>query len=365
MTSSVFNEISEQKKHFFRQYTFAEIVRMGFALVFLGTGILKLLEPILDFADAVAAYDVLPLWSIHFVAVVFPVSELVVAALLMVPRFCRVGECFVGVLLLAFLFILIQAKVRGLDLDTCGCAGKYSGNTWFAIAGDSALLAFCGILSWRRRTQKNYETNGINEEKLLWLIVVLGTLAVSLAGAFAFNVLRAEPLAVFEKYKTKADRQAEQAATIGFKKFQNALALTRAKNAGANGLVDKAELEKIIAQDKSGENKGSENKGSGVLIIDARVDLFFERGHIQGAVNISTEHFGRDLANARVKIAAAKRLVVYCTDADCEAAEEVVKRLRKAGIKAQIAIYPGGWQEWHSVARVAKPAHAIRQSETE
>jgi rhodanese-related sulfurtransferase/uncharacterized membrane protein YphA (DoxX/SURF4 family) len=324
-------ETIEPKKCFFRRYTFAEIVRVIFALVFVVTGVLKLSDSLLAFADNVAAYDVLPLWSVHFVAVVFPVLELVVAAMLVTPRFCRVGEFFVGVVLPMFLFFLVQEKVRGLHVESCGCFGKYSGEPWFAIAADSILLVLCGILFWPRRRKRN-----AHNTPQFYLAAVVCALAVSVVGAFAFNALSKEPLAVFEKYKTKAERKAEKAEEAGFKEFQSALALKRVKNAGADGVVDKEELEKIIEQSKDGE----------VLLIDARSDLHFADGHIQGAMNISDEHFERDLKTARARIEIAKHLVVYCANTDCGAAEAVVRRLREAGIKTETDIYPGGGQEW-------------------
>jgi 3-mercaptopyruvate sulfurtransferase SseA len=180
-------------------------------------------------------------------------------------------------------------------------------------------------------------------------------LAVSVVGALAFNVLREKPLSICAKYQTKAERIAEQAKTVGFENFQNALALTRAKNAGATGVVDKAELEKIVARTAQGESASGASNTS-VLIIDARSDLFFAQGHIPGAENISVEFFERDLANVRGKIAAAKRLVVYCDAADCPLSEVVVVRLRKAGIKTQIGIYQGGWQEWRGAFPVRRRA---------
>jgi 3-mercaptopyruvate sulfurtransferase SseA len=84
-----------------------------------------------------------------------------------------------------------------------------------------------------------------------------------------------------------------------------------------------------------------------VIVIDARSALFFKLGHIPRAINVSRKEFARDFAReqAALRKRTASRLVVYCSDEDCEDALLVARDLIRAGLK-QVHIFHGGWKKW-------------------
>ncbi len=84
-----------------------------------------------------------------------------------------------------------------------------------------------------------------------------------------------------------------------------------------------------------------------VVIIDARSALFFKLGHIPRAINVSRKEFARDFARVEGSLwqGTTQKLVVYCSDADCEDALLVARDLIRAGLK-QGHVFTGGWKQW-------------------
>ncbi len=84
-----------------------------------------------------------------------------------------------------------------------------------------------------------------------------------------------------------------------------------------------------------------------VVIIDARTPLFFKAGHIPRAINVSRKEFARDFARetATLRKGTTQRLVVYCSDEDCEDALLVARDLIRAGLQ-QVHVFKGGWKQW-------------------
>jgi hypothetical protein len=91
------------------------------ASVFVYTGVTKLLGGIV-FAGAIAAYRILPVWSVNAVAIVLPMLEVAVGVAVLFSRTRRAALWMMGLLLGVFMVALAQAIVRGLEID-CGCFG--------------------------------------------------------------------------------------------------------------------------------------------------------------------------------------------------------------------------------------------------
>lgn len=72
------------------------------------------------FAKAVKNYDMLPLSLVNFFAIVIPMMELVAGLMLIFGIYKKGSAMTITVLLLLFLVALIQAAIRGLDIN-CGC----------------------------------------------------------------------------------------------------------------------------------------------------------------------------------------------------------------------------------------------------
>jgi rhodanese-related sulfurtransferase len=83
------------------------------------------------------------------------------------------------------------------------------------------------------------------------------------------------------------------------------------------------------------------------LILDARPAVFFERGHVPGALNLSRDDFANDyrrLAPA-LKAAQTRPIIVYCSGGECHDSRLVANALLSLGFN-DVSVYTGGWTEW-------------------
>ena len=126
--------------------------RLALALIFLAAAPLKILSPA-DFAEAIAAYLILPDTLINVTALTLPWLEAVVAILLL----CRVWSgptlFLANAMLAAFLGALVSAHLRGIDLS-CGCftsGGVPSGDMVWYITRDALFLVLGLAAAWLQR----------------------------------------------------------------------------------------------------------------------------------------------------------------------------------------------------------------------
>lgn len=85
-----------------------------------------------------------------------------------------------------------------------------------------------------------------------------------------------------------------------------------------------------------------------IIIIDARSNEEFEKGHINGAINIFAyeEDLGKYFQNlTQVPMEKGKIIVVYCEGGTCDASHKVATDLIRLGLK-NVFVYTGGWEEW-------------------
>ena len=82
--------------------------------------------------------------------------------------------------------------------------------------------------------------------------------------------------------------------------------------------------------------------------IDARPTDEFERDHIPGAVSLNEDRWGEGLSQfLATQWSPEKKIVVYCSAASCNLAEDVARRLREeAKLPNEIRILKGGWEAW-------------------
>jgi len=90
---------------------------------------------------------------------------------------------------------------------------------------------------------------------------------------------------------------------------------------------------------------GVESKSA--LILDARPSVFFEQGHIPGALNLARDDFARDYRrlSPRLKAATDKPIIVYCSGGECHDSRLVANALLTLGF-SDVRVYTGGWEEW-------------------
>ncbi|HEY2139137.1 MAG TPA: rhodanese-like domain-containing protein, partial [Chthoniobacterales bacterium] len=88
--------------------------------------------------------------------------------------------------------------------------------------------------------------------------------------------------------------------------------------------------------------------GADVIWVDARPTDDFDRGHIPGAVLLNEDHWGEGLSQFLTNNwSPEKKIVVYCSAASCNLAEDVARRLREeAKLPNEIRILKGGWEAW-------------------
>jgi rhodanese-related sulfurtransferase len=83
------------------------------------------------------------------------------------------------------------------------------------------------------------------------------------------------------------------------------------------------------------------------LILDARPLVFFEQGHVPGALNLARDNFARDYRHLApvLKPAADKPIIVYCSGGDCHDSRLVANALLSLGF-SNVSVFTGGWEAW-------------------
>jgi uncharacterized membrane protein YphA (DoxX/SURF4 family) len=121
------------------------VLRILFAVVFLYSGISKLLSPA-DFALVISGYGILPDAIIPFAAITIPVVEILVAAGLCFD--IKGSLTFYSLMIIVFMAVLFHGISMGLDVD-CGCfgpedpEGKAFHSLKEALLRDGAIFAGC------------------------------------------------------------------------------------------------------------------------------------------------------------------------------------------------------------------------------
>lgn len=99
------------------------ILRIVIGLVFILSGIHKLLAPIEEFTNIIDTYDVFPA-SINLIAAyLIPWCELLLGVLLFLGLYLSVAAQSLFVLLCSFAAVITQALIRRLPIEECGCFG--------------------------------------------------------------------------------------------------------------------------------------------------------------------------------------------------------------------------------------------------
>lgn len=117
------------------------IARLIVGGAFIYAGILKMVSP-LDFADSIAAYQLLPADTINLLALGLPLFEITCGLLVLAGFHIRIGAIGISGILLVFMGAIVIALQKGLHID-CGCFGGpswFESNLWVALARDVVLL---------------------------------------------------------------------------------------------------------------------------------------------------------------------------------------------------------------------------------
>jgi len=91
------------------------------------------------------------------------------------------------------------------------------------------------------------------------------------------------------------------------------------------------------------------------VLIDARDNAHFEKGHIPGAWPFDHYHAEQFLPALLPVCLSAQKVVVYCTGGACEDSEFAAVVLRDAGVpRDNIFVYAGGITEWSASGRAVE-----------
>ena len=113
-------------------------------------------------------------------------------------------------------------------------------------------------------------------------------------------------------------------------------------------LRDKIPWQSRVADSDFVEVETARAWGPNVIWVDARPTDDFERDHIPGAASLNEDRWGEGLTQFLAKEwSPEKKIVVYCSAASCNLAEDVARRLREeAKLPNEIRILKGGWEAW-------------------
>jgi putative oxidoreductase len=145
----------------YRQWVYL-IARGILGGVFVYAGILKMQSPI-EFADNIAAYQLLPANTIDALALGLPFFEIICGLLVLGGVRIKIGTLGISAMLLVFMGAILTALKKGLSID-CGCFGGHSwieSNLWAALGRNVILLLLAMYIYWQSllRDELNEVTN--------------------------------------------------------------------------------------------------------------------------------------------------------------------------------------------------------------
>ncbi len=136
------------------QEAFFRCIRWALALVFLFSGVMKLVDPP-RFAQIIAGFGLLPPFLLMPTAILLPLVEIIAGIGLLLNKCWSLAA--IAVMLVLFMAVLAYGIYLGLDID-CGCFGPgdpeqaYKGLKT-ALLRDLLMTSALIGLYWRKHTQ--------------------------------------------------------------------------------------------------------------------------------------------------------------------------------------------------------------------
>ncbi len=162
-------------------------------------------------------------------------------------------------------------------------------------------------------------------------ICVVAIAIFSLAAGLVLNHLRARPLALV--YQSPEQRlQAELAELVAGPPLESFPV----------GTIGLDEFRRIA-------------ESHDAVVLDARASVYYQQGHVPGALNLSREDFGRDYLRLRATLEKDKEhpIIVYCSGGSCHDSKMVAQALTSLGF-TNVRIFPGGWEMWSAAGLPAQ-----------
>ena len=98
---------------------------MALGIVFIVSGMDKLISPYQNFLYAIQGYQLLPTWVESTTAHVFPWVEFITGVFLVLGLWVQFSLKAAGVMFCIFITVVGQAILRKLPLEHCGCFGAW------------------------------------------------------------------------------------------------------------------------------------------------------------------------------------------------------------------------------------------------
>jgi rhodanese-related sulfurtransferase len=88
-------------------------------------------------------------------------------------------------------------------------------------------------------------------------------------------------------------------------------------------------------------------EGKAARVLDARPEVFYQLGHVPGAISLPREDFEARYGVLRAELERdkARAIVVYCSDPECEDSPMVAEALLKLAYPG-VFVFRGGWSAW-------------------
>lgn len=83
------------------------------------------------------------------------------------------------------------------------------------------------------------------------------------------------------------------------------------------------------------------------VFLDARSQLEFEMGHIQGAISLPPREFASQFQDIKPRLMNKEAVITYCDGANCPLSSTLAKHLRGAGVK-NVYVLKDGWALWQA-----------------
>jgi len=112
--------------------------------------------------------------------------------------------------------------------------------------------------------------------------------------------------------------------------------------------------ETVVDSEKAAKQEGIEvltlekfrnMREDGAVVLDARTEDEYERGHIPGALLFDYYQFPRYLEKNAPLLYAGGRIVIYCSSVTCEDSELLARELHALDYDS-LYVYKGGFSEW-------------------
>ena len=98
-------------------------IRILIGLLFIFVGVNKLLSPYQNFQYVIQHYQIFPSQFDALIAMIFPWIELFAGLFVLLGLWTRWSLTVLGLSVSCFIIIIVQALIRHLPIDDCGCFG--------------------------------------------------------------------------------------------------------------------------------------------------------------------------------------------------------------------------------------------------